>query len=48
MKFVPKGLIDNKSALVQIMAWQLFGVEPPQTKADQDLLTPYDHKSTVV
>ena len=26
LKFVPKGLIDNKSALVQVMAWRRTGV----------------------
>ena len=28
MKFVPKGPIDNKSALVQIMAWRRTGDKP--------------------
>ena len=28
LKFVPKGPIDNKSALVQIMACRLFGAQP--------------------
>ena len=28
LKFVPKGLIDNKSALVQAMAWHLTGAKP--------------------
>ena len=28
LKFVPKGSIDNKSALVQVMAWRLTGDEP--------------------
>ena len=27
-KFVPKGAIDNKSALVQVMACRLFGDKP--------------------
>ena len=27
LKFVPKGPIDNKPALVQIMAWHLFGAK---------------------
>ena len=25
LKFVPQGLIDNKSALIQMMAWSLTG-----------------------
>ena len=28
MKFVPKGPIDNKPALVQIMAWRRIGDKP--------------------
>ena len=28
LKFVPKGLIDNKSALVQVMAWRRIGDKP--------------------
>ena len=28
MKFVPKGPINNKSALVQVMACRLFGAKP--------------------
>ena len=28
LKFVPKGPIDNIPALVQIMAWHLFGAKP--------------------
>ena len=28
MKFVPKGPIDNRSALVQIMAWRRTGDKP--------------------
>ena len=28
LKFVPKGQIDKKSALVQVMAWRLFGAKP--------------------
>ena len=28
LKFVPKGLIDNKSALVQAMAWRRTGDKP--------------------
>ena len=28
LKFVPKGPIDNKAALVQIMAWHLTGGKP--------------------
>ena len=28
LKFVPKGPIDNKSALVQVMAWCLFSAKP--------------------
>ena len=28
LKFVPKGPIDNKSALVQVMAWHQTGVKP--------------------
>ena len=28
LKFVPRGLIDNKSALVQIMAWRRTGDKP--------------------
>ena len=28
LKFVPKGTIDNKSALLQVMAWCVFGAKP--------------------
>ena len=28
LKFVPKGPIDNKSALVQVMAWRRRGDKP--------------------
>ena len=28
LKFVPKGPIDNKSALVQVMAWHRTGDKP--------------------
>ena len=28
MKFIPTGQIDNKSALVQVMAWQGTGNNP--------------------
>ena len=28
LKFVPKGPFDNKSALVQVMAWRLSGDKP--------------------
>ena len=28
LKFVPKGQIDNKAALVQVMAWQRAGDKP--------------------
>ena len=28
VKFVPRGPIDNKPALVQVMAWRLLGVKP--------------------
>ena len=28
LKFVPKDSIDNKSALVQVMACRLFGAKP--------------------
>ena len=28
LKFVPKGPIDNKSALVQVMAWRRTGDKP--------------------
>ena len=28
LKFVPEGLIDNKSALVQVMAWRQIGDKP--------------------
>ena len=28
LKFVPKGQIDNKSALVQVMAWRWTGDKP--------------------
>ena len=28
LKFVPKGLIDNKSVLVQVMACRLLGAKP--------------------
>ena len=36
LKFVPKGPIDNKSALVQVVAWRLFGAKPlPEPKMTQ-------------
>ena len=36
LKFVPKGLIDNKSALVQVMAWRRTGDKPlPESKLAQ-------------
>ena len=28
LKFVPKGLMDNKAALVQVMAWRRTGAKP--------------------
>ena len=28
LKFVPKGPIDNKSALIQVMAWRQTGDKP--------------------
>ena len=28
MRFVPHGVIDNKSALIQVMAWHLPGDKP--------------------
>ena len=28
LKFVPKGLIDNKSVLVRVMAWRRTGDKP--------------------
>ena len=28
LKFVPSSPIDNKPALVQVMAWRLFGAKP--------------------
>ena len=28
LEFVPKGLIDNKSALIQVMAWRRTGGKP--------------------
>ena len=28
LKYVPKGIIDNKSALVQVMAWRRAGDKP--------------------
>ena len=28
LRFVPKGAIDNRPALVKIMAWRLFGAKP--------------------
>ena len=28
MKYIPKGPVDNKPSLVQIMAWHLFGAKP--------------------
>ena len=28
LKFVPKGLIDNGTALVQVMFWHLIGTKP--------------------
>ena len=28
LKFVPKGLIDNASALIQVMAWRRTGDKP--------------------
>ena len=36
LKFVPKGPIDNKSALVQVMAWRRTGDKPlPETMMTQ-------------
>ena len=36
LKFVPMGPIDNRPALVQVMAWRLFGVKPlPEPKLTQ-------------
>ena len=36
LKFVPKGLIDYKSALVQVMAWRWIGDKPlPETMMTQ-------------
>ena len=38
LKFIPEGPIDNKSALVQVMAWHLLGAkalsEPVLTHID--------------
>ena len=28
LKFVPKGSIDNKPALVQVMVWRQIGAKP--------------------
>ena len=28
LRFVPKGPIDNKPALVQVMAWHIIGDKP--------------------
>ena len=28
LKYVPRSPIDNKAALVQVMAWRLFGTKP--------------------
>ena len=36
LKFVPKGPIDNKSALVQVVAWRRTGDKPlPEPKMTQ-------------
>ena len=35
MKFVPKSLIDNKSALVQEIAWQAGGTPLPEPMLTQ-------------
>ena len=36
LKFVPKGPIDNKSSLVQVMAWRQTGDKPlPEAKMTQ-------------
>ena len=36
LKFVPKGPIDNKSALVQVMAWRRTGDKPlPEPMLDE-------------
>ena len=35
LKFVPKGAIDNKSAMVQVMSWHRTGHKPlPVPNAD--------------
>ena len=38
LKFVPKGSIDNKSALIQVMAWHWTGDKPNSwSNGDQNL-----------
>ena len=39
LKFVPKGLIDNMAALVQIMAWRRPGDKPLSEPMMFNLLT---------
>ena len=45
LKFVPKGLIDNKPALVQIMAWGLTGDKPLSEPVMAFLTDAYMHHS---
>ena len=45
LKFVPKGLIDNKPALVQVMAWRRTGDKPlPEPFLTQSIDTYMQHK----
>ena len=37
LRYIPQGLIDNESALVQIMAWCLTGNKPLPETPDQDV-----------
>ena len=44
LKFVPKGLIDNKPALVQVMAWRRTGDKPlPEPFLTQSIDTYMQH-----
>ena len=44
MKFAPKGLIENKSALVQVMAWRRTGSKP----LSEPMLTQLTHAYTQI
>ena len=41
LKFVPKSLIDNKLALVQVMAWRRTGDEPLPKPMTTQFTDPY-------